>query len=168
MVRATSPTLVTPTIGVATATSVNKLTFTQPATGSTLTLIDGKTLTVNNTVTLTGTDSSSYNLDKLDSVPQNSQSDNYTLVIGDAGKHIYETGSGKTVTVPANASVAFTIGTTVVVVAGSNSVSIAITSDTMYLAGSGTTGTRTLAAYGVATLLKVAATTWYISGAGVS
>ncbi len=34
-----------------------KVTLTQPATGSTLTIIDGKTLTVNKTLTLDGTDS---------------------------------------------------------------------------------------------------------------
>jgi hypothetical protein len=61
MVLSSSPTLVTPTLGVATATSVNKLAITAPATGSTLTIADGKTLTVNNTLTLTGTDSSSVN-----------------------------------------------------------------------------------------------------------
>ena len=55
----TSPTLVTPTLGVATATSVNKVTITAPATGSTLTIADDKTLTVRNTLTFTGTDSSS-------------------------------------------------------------------------------------------------------------
>ena len=58
-VLATSPTLVTPTLGVATATTVNKVTITAPATGSTLTLADGKTLTVSNTLTFTGTDASS-------------------------------------------------------------------------------------------------------------
>lgn len=52
----TSPTLVTPNIGVATATSVNKLTLTAPATGSTLTILNGKTLTVNNSLILAGTD----------------------------------------------------------------------------------------------------------------
>jgi len=52
----TSPTLVTPTLGVASATSINKVTITAPATGSTLTLADGKTLTVSKTLTLTGTD----------------------------------------------------------------------------------------------------------------
>lgn len=41
----TSPTLVTPILGVATATTINKVTFTTPATGSTLTIADGKTLT---------------------------------------------------------------------------------------------------------------------------
>ena len=56
LVRDTSPTLVTPTLGVATATTVNKVTITAPATGSTLTIADGKTATVNNSLTLAGTD----------------------------------------------------------------------------------------------------------------
>lgn len=55
----TSANLITPTIGVATATSVNKLTITAPATSATLTIANGKTLTVSNTLTFTGTDSSS-------------------------------------------------------------------------------------------------------------
>ena len=53
-----SPTLTTPTLGVATATSINKVAITAPATGSTLTIADGKTLTASNTLTLTGTDTS--------------------------------------------------------------------------------------------------------------
>jgi hypothetical protein len=59
VVFATSPTLTTPALGVATATSINKVAFTTPATGSTLTIADGKTLTASNTLTFTGTDSSS-------------------------------------------------------------------------------------------------------------
>jgi hypothetical protein len=59
VVRATSPTLTTPTLGVASATTINKITLTAPATGSTLTIADGKTLTASNTLTFTGTDSSS-------------------------------------------------------------------------------------------------------------
>jgi hypothetical protein len=55
----TSPTLTTPTLGVASATTINKVTLTAPATGSTLTIVDGKTLTASNTLTFTGTDSSS-------------------------------------------------------------------------------------------------------------
>lgn len=58
-VFATSPTLVTPTLGVASATTINKVALTAPATGSTITVADGKTLTVSNTITLTGTDSAS-------------------------------------------------------------------------------------------------------------
>lgn len=59
LVFATSPSLVTPTLGVASATSINKVTITAPATGSTLTIADGKTLTASNTLTFTGTDASS-------------------------------------------------------------------------------------------------------------
>lgn len=58
LVFATSPTLVTPALGVASATSINKVAITAPATGSTLTIADGKTLTASNTLTLTATDGS--------------------------------------------------------------------------------------------------------------
>jgi len=53
-----SPTLTTPALGVATATSINKVALTAPATGSTITVADGKTLTASNTITLTATDGS--------------------------------------------------------------------------------------------------------------
>lgn len=56
---ATSPSLTTPSLGVATATTINKVTLTTPATGATLTIADGKTLTVSGTLTFTGTDGSS-------------------------------------------------------------------------------------------------------------
>lgn len=59
-----TPTLITPVLGVATATSINKNIFTPPATSATLTLIDGTTLTgpassgtvqtLGNTETITG------------------------------------------------------------------------------------------------------------------
>jgi hypothetical protein len=62
LVFATSPTLVTPTLGVATATTVNKVTITAPATGSTLTIADAKTLTVSNSITLAGADGKSLTL----------------------------------------------------------------------------------------------------------
>ena len=52
----TSPTLTTPALGVATATTINKLTITPPASGSTLAIADGKTFTVSNTLTFTGSD----------------------------------------------------------------------------------------------------------------
>lgn len=57
LVFATSPTLVTPIIGVATATSINKVAITAPATSATLTIANGKTLTASNSLTLAGTDS---------------------------------------------------------------------------------------------------------------
>lgn len=55
-VFANTPTLVTPVLGVATATSINKMGITAPATSSTLAVADGKTATVNNSLTLAGTD----------------------------------------------------------------------------------------------------------------
>jgi hypothetical protein len=49
---APSLTLTTPNIGVATATSVNKVAVTQPATGATLTLADGSTLQITGAFTV--------------------------------------------------------------------------------------------------------------------
>lgn len=57
VVFSNGPTLVTPTLGAATATSINKVTFTAPATSAVLTIADGKTLAVNHSLTLAGTDS---------------------------------------------------------------------------------------------------------------
>jgi hypothetical protein len=100
-------------------------------------------------------------------VPQNSQTSAYTLALSDIGKHISITTGG--VVIPANGSVAFPIGSTVVVYNNSASnQTISITTDTMYLAGTATTGSRTLAQRGLATCVKVAATTWVISGAGLT
>jgi len=56
LVLQTSPTLITPTLGVATATSINKVAMTAPATSATLAIADGKTFTVSRSLTLTGTD----------------------------------------------------------------------------------------------------------------
>ena len=54
-----NPTFTTPTLGVASATTINKVAITAPATSATLTIADGKTLTASNTLTFTGTDASS-------------------------------------------------------------------------------------------------------------
>ena len=106
-------------------------------------------------------------------VPQNSQSAAYTLVLSDANKHILHPSAdttARTFTIPANASVAFPIGTTVSFVnqnAG-GVITIAITTDTMRLAGAGTTGSRTLAANGIATAIKVTSTEWLINGTNLT
>jgi hypothetical protein len=104
-------------------------------------------------------------------IPQNAQTGSYTLVLSDAGKHIYHaSGAGAaTYTIPANGSVAYPIGTAITFVnLSTTSISIAITTDTMYLSSAGTTGTRTLAQYGSATALKVTSTVWIISGSGLT
>lgn len=105
-------------------------------------------------------------------VPPNQQNGNYTCVLADNGKFILHTsgaGAGDTYTIPANASVAFPVGAAVTFAnLDSNSVSIAITTDTLILSGTLTSGTRTLAANSMATALKVASTTWMISGTGLT
>lgn len=84
VVLATSPTLVTPTLGVASATTINKVTLTAPATGSTLTIADGKTLTVNNTLTLAGTDSTTITFQGTDTYVGRATTDTLTnKTIGD-------------------------------------------------------------------------------------
>jgi len=64
VVLATSPTLVTPVLGVASATSVNKVAVTAPATSATLTLADGSSLITSggNSLTLTTTATTSVTL----------------------------------------------------------------------------------------------------------
>jgi hypothetical protein len=96
-------------------------------------------------------------------LPQNSQTTGYTLVLADQGKHISITTGG--VTIPANGTTAFPIGATVVVFNNSASTqTVGITTDTLRLAGTTTTGTRTIAAYGLCTLVKVGTTTWVATG----
>lgn len=57
IVLSNTPTLVAPVLGVAAATSINRITLTAATSGATLTIADGKTLTASNTLTLAGTDS---------------------------------------------------------------------------------------------------------------
>jgi hypothetical protein len=104
-------------------------------------------------------------------VPQNAQTGNYTAVLADAGDHLYHAvaAAAATYTIPANASVAYTIGTTITFVNDStNAVTIAIASDTLVWSPSGGTGSRTLAQFGMATALKVTSTRWIISGTGLT
>jgi hypothetical protein len=101
--------------------------------------------------------------------PQNIQNGTYTTVMSDAGKHIYHTsGSAHTWTIDSNANVAYPIGT-IIAFANENGggvVTLAITSDTLRWGSS--TGSRSLAANGTATALKVASTTWRLTGDGIT
>jgi hypothetical protein len=106
-------------------------------------------------------------------IAQNSQSTGYTLVLGDANKHLLHPSAdttARTFTIPANSSVAFPTGTAITFVnqSGAGVMTISITTDTMRLAGAGTTGSRTLAANGIATALKITSTEWIISGTGLT
>lgn len=100
-------------------------------------------------------------------VPVDSNSSARALALADAGKTVLNTTGGWSI--PANASVAFPIGTTISLYNDSASgQSITITSDTLRRGGTTDTGTRTLAARGIATLHKIKSTEWIITGAGLS
>lgn len=138
----TSPTLTTPALGT-------------PASGNL------------SNCTADGTNGVGYK-----NIPQNSQSAAYTTVLGDTGKHIFHPSSdanARTFTIDSNANVAYPIGTAITFInMTSQVVTIAITSDTLRLAGTGTTGSRSLAQYGVATAIKIDTTLWIISGTGLT
>jgi len=141
-VFATSPTLVTPVLGTPTSGTLSNCT-------------------------VDGTDSVGFR-----NIPQNSQSAAYTLVLADAGKHIFHPvgdNNARTFTIPANSSVAYPIGTAITFInmAVAN-VTIAITTDTLPLSPAGTTGSRTLATNGSATCIKITSTSWLISGSGLT
>jgi hypothetical protein len=143
LVFATSPTLVTPVLGTPTSGTLSGCT------------VDGT------------------NAVGFRTIPQNSQSTAYTLVLADSGKHILHPSAdttARTFTIPANSSVAFPIGTAITFINqnGAGVITIAITTDTMRLSPAGTTGSRTLAANGSATCIKITSTEWLISGSGLT
>ena len=144
-------------------------TLTDVASTNTSQTLTNKTISgADNTVTVDGTVGVGFL-----SIPQNSQSTAYTLVLGDSGKHILHPSADtttRTFTIPANASVAFPVGTAITFINQDSAgvLTIAITTDTMRLAGDGATGSRTLDANGVATCVKVTSTEWIISGVGLT
>ena len=105
-------------------------------------------------------------------VPIASKSAAYTTVLADSGKVIFHPSTdanARTFTIDSNANVAYPLGTVLTFInMTSQVVTIAITSDTMYLAGPGTTGSRSLAQYGMASAIKMTSTTWIISGSGLT
>lgn len=85
-----------------------------------------------------------------------------TLDLTHASKTIY---TGGNITIPANASVAFPIGTMIEISNSTNAtVTVSITSDTLRQSGTTNTGTRTLAVYGDCVIKKRTSTLWHIIG----
>lgn len=101
----------------------------------------------------------------------NSQSAAYTTLIGDRNKTIWHPtadNNARTFTIDSNANVPYPVGTLITFINEINTVTIAITTDTLVLSPGGTTGSRTLAANGIAIARKVSAARWYISGSGLT
>lgn len=138
--------------------------------------LDGNDITGVGNIDITGNIEASGSLiragvEVYPNIPQQSKSADYTLVLSDANQHILHPAAdtnNRTFTIPANASVAFPVGTVITFINEVNTVTIAITSDTLTLAGLGTTGSRSLAANGFAMAIKVTSTKWMISGVGLT
>jgi hypothetical protein len=104
-------------------------------------------------------------------IPQNAQTSAYTLVATDSGKSIFMASgqAATTMTIPANSSVPYALGTVVQFVnMSANNMTISITTDTLTWATGGASGSRTLAQYGVANAMKVATTQWLITGTNLT
>lgn len=143
----------------------------------TLGATSGNTLTVNG---VSGTHSTKisdsatnlFNAGFLE-IPQNSKSAAYTTVLSDSGKHIYHPSADTTAriwTIDSNANVAYPIGTAITFDNDTSAgiITLAITTDTLVWLPSGTTGSRSIAAGGQATALKVTATRWHLTGVGIT
>ena len=140
------------------------------ASGAGTTTLQSANTSVSATLTLP--DSTSADTLGYLNAPINEQSAAYTAVAADAGKVIFHPSTdanARTFTIPANASVAYPTGTVLTFInMTSQVVTISITSDTLYQAGTGSTGSRSLAQYGIATAVKMTSTTWLISGNGLT
>ena len=77
----TSPSFTTPTLGVATATTINKVTITAPTTSATLTLVQGSTLATSGaySITLTSTGATNVTLPTSGLLAARQDSANYML-----------------------------------------------------------------------------------------
>jgi hypothetical protein len=106
-------------------------------------------------------------------IPQNPQTTNYVLQLTDAGKHIYYTqASNTTLYIPPYNSVAFANGSTIMILSQTtSSANVTISPNTgvsLFLAGNTISASRNVTTYGMASLIQVAANTWFINGTGVA
>jgi hypothetical protein len=169
VVLSTSPTLVTPVLGVATATSINKVALTAPATSATLTIADGKTLTASNSLTLAGTDATTMTFPTITSkigylnLPAvGTKTSSYTLATADIGKYV-QVGSGGSITIP---DATFAEGDAISIFNNTTgAITITCTITTAYIAGTDADkATVSLATRGVATILFISGTVCVITG----
>lgn len=158
-------------VGRATTDTLTNKTLTAPTINNgtaTGTVLAGGTIQAGNTVNDTGTIAAAS--PGFRGLPASSQSQGsaITLALADAGKSVPNTSGGWSI--PDNTSIAFPVGTVIELFNNSgSSQNIAMAgTDTLRLAGTGTTGTRALAQYGSAILTKRTSTMWTVGGAGVS
>ena len=123
------------------------------------------TTAINTSGAITTTGTISDGAGPIRRIPQNAQTSNYDLTAADVGKHISITAGGVNVL----ASV-FSIGDNVTIFNNSTSNQSIVQGPgvTLRAGGQTTTGTRTLANYGVATILCVAADVFVVTGTGLT
>jgi hypothetical protein len=160
--------------GNVTAANVNSNTFgthvgavTGNVTGTILTAAQPNITSVGNLTSLNVSGNISDSIGSVRSIPQNGKNANYSLQSTDNGQMINITTGN--VTVPASIFAA-PYGQTISIFNNQNSSNAIVQGSgvTLRLAGTAATGNRTLARYGVATLVCVTANTFVISGAGLS
>lgn len=101
-------------------------------------------------------------------LPQLAKSGDFTLTMTEAGKQVYWSATA-TATIPANATVAYPIGTVMqLAVDSGHTLTVAITSNTLIWLPSGSTGSRTVTGPGFLTIVKVTATSWWGYGLGTT
>ena len=140
--------------------------------GSTTNIVNDSSgnVTVGNNLTVTGTFTGSStvsdSIGNVRTVPINSQTSAYNVASTDAGKFISITTGGVSVLT----TTAFTAGQSVSIYnnSGSNQTITQGASVTIRQVGTANTGNRTLAQYGLCTLLCVASNTYVITGGGVT
>jgi len=100
-------------------------------------------------------------------ITQNPQSSDYTLISSDNGKFIYHPttdNNPRTWDIP---GASFSVGAAITFVNRINVITIT-NSETMVFTPTGVTGSRSLAAEGLATVLKVDTGVWFIAGNGLT
>jgi hypothetical protein len=177
----TSPTLVTPALGVATATSVNGTTI---PSSKTLVVTTDKISVLAATTSAelagvisdeTGTGALVFGTSPAISDPKVAQSINaqtgttYTFVLADQGKYITASNaSAITVSIPTNASVAFPVGTSIdLIQIGAGQVTVSAASSgttTIYSTGATAAAPKTRVQYSALTCKKISTDVWHVIG----
>jgi len=168
--NATTNTLSVPQSVVGSAVTINSSGVNVTGVTTSTSVIVGSAVTINSSgVNATsGIVTASSFLDSagnLRSIPQNAKTSAYNLAASDNGKHISITTGGISVL-----SGIFSIGDTVAIYnnSGSNQTITEGAGVTLRQSGTSNTGNRTLAQYGICTILCVASNTFVISGTGIS
>ena len=173
------PTLVSPSLGDCSATSINRVAITAPANDAMIQLADHSSIGTDGAHALllkTTADTTasfpegSFNIGYVD-MPQVIQNSQAGPGLTDVGKHWFHTDSG-TVTYAIDSAIDFPIGSVLTFIndTGAGDITITVTGASLVLAGTGLVSSLSvkLAADGIATAIKTTASKWLINGVGLT